>query len=379
MLAWFYLSLLWLFWLLFCGAVTYLILRYVLRGPSLADYDNPPISRIDNWSGTSDGHRQAVALVEQSGQEIRSAPRSQRLKVIREVMARGFCEPTLLQSGNHYRVIPVDNGDIRGEWVLAPDYNPERRILYLHGGSFMAGCPAGHRVITSHIARISGAAVLALDYRLMPEHSRKELIADCQHGYRWLLDNGPDGPTPLESLYVAGDSAGGNLVLMVIAWARDQGLRPANGAIALSPNADMTLSSPTYRSNRQSDVMLGPGFAPYFKVPRTALLIMVWMMTRINPRNPLLSPVFGDLAGLPPVLIQVSEAEMMLGDARRYVNKTRAAGGEAELQTWPDMLHVWHLFEPILPEAREAFERIGQFIDRCETNIQSNNSVATTL
>jgi acetyl esterase/lipase len=207
--------------------------------------------------------------------------------------------------------------------------------------------------------------VLALDYRLMPEHKRRELIADCQTGYRWILDQGPEGAAPVGEFFVAGDSAGGSLTLMLIAWARDEGLRAANGAIALSPGVDMTFSSPTLKTHVQSDQMLGPGLGKFMKIPFSIRLLIFWVVNRMTPPNPLISPIFGDLSGLPPVLIQVSEAEMMLGDARRYVNKARAAGTRAELETWPEMLHIWHLFEPILPEARKAFERIGQFTARC--------------
>jgi acetyl esterase/lipase len=220
-------------------------------------------------------------------------------------------------------------------------------------------------VITTQLARVAGAAVLALDYRLMPEHKRRELIADCQTGYRLILDHGPEGSAPVRELFVAGDSAGGGLTLMLIAWARDEGLRAANGAIAISPGVDTTLSSPTLKSNLKTDQMLGPGLEGFMKIPDSIRLLILWVINRMTPRNPLISPVFGDLSGLPPVLVQVSEDEIMLGDARRYVNKARAAGTQAELETWPGMLHVWHLFEPILPEAREAFERIRQFVERC--------------
>ncbi len=111
--------------------------------------------------------------------------------------------------------------------------------------------------------------------------------------------------------------------------------------------------------------MLGPSLEWFLRTPRSIRLLMMWAINRTIPPNPLVSPIFGDLSGLPPVLVQASEAEMMLGDARRYVNKARATGSSAQLETWPEMLHVWHLFEPILPEAREAFERIGQFVERC--------------
>lgn len=357
--------------------VTWLLIRVFLKGPSLLIHDRPLAnSRAGSRDRASPEHQQVVRLVKQSVAEIRSAPRRQRLEAIRRVMARGFVEPPLLAGESAYRIAEVDAGGVPGEWVLGPDSDPNRRLLYLHGGSFISGCPRGHRVITTELARVTGAAVLALDYRLMPEHSRRDMIDDCRMGYRWLLDHGPDGPAPVRELIVAGDSAGGNLALMVVAWARDAGLRAAAGAIALSPGLDMTFSSPTLKSNLKTDLLLGPSVEWLLRIPRTILLLMVWGWGRIPPSNSLVSPVFGDLSDLPPVLVQASEAEIMLGDARRYVNKARSAGSSAELETWPDMPHVWHLFEPILPEAQEAFERIGQFVERCALR---QTSIAPTL
>ena len=342
----------------------WLLIHRFLKGPSLVAYDHPVESRPGLRDAASADHQEAVRLLEQAATEIRSAPLKQRLAAIRRVMERGFLEPSLV-GASEYRIEETNAGGVPGEWVLAPQSDPNRRVLYLHGGAFISGCPRGHRMITTRLARVTGAAVLALDYRLMPEHSRRDMIADCQTGYRWILDHSPDGPAPIRELFVAGDSAGGNLALMLIAWARDAGLRVANGAMALSPTVDMTLSSPTFKSNRKTDLMLGPGLGQFLRLPKTLFLLMTWNWNRLVPPNPLISPVFGNLSRLPPVLVQASEAEMMLGDARRYVNKACAAGSSAELETWPDMLHVWQIFEPILPEAREAFERIGRFVERC--------------
>jgi monoterpene epsilon-lactone hydrolase len=346
--------------------IAWLFIQVFLKGPKLLAYDYPLAnSRAGSRDRASPENQEALRLLEQAAVEIRSAPRKQRLDTIRRVMAQGFCEPPLLAGDAGYRVQETDVGGVPGEWVLGPHTDPNRRLLYLHGGSFISGCPRGHRVITSELARVTGASVLALDYRLMPEHQRRDLIADSQTGYRWILEHGPDGPAAVQELFIAGDSAGGGLALILIAWARDEGLHAANGAIALSPGVDMTFSSPTFKSNLKSDRMLGPSLEWFLKMPRSIQLLLIGAINRTVPPNPRISPIFGDLAGLPPVLIQASEAEMMLGDARRYVNKARAAGSIAELETWPEMLHVWHLFGPVLPEAQEAFERIGRFVERC--------------
>ena len=206
----------------------WLLIQAFLKGPKLLAYDHSPaISHTRVRERQSPEHQEALGLLEQTSAEIRSAPRKQRLAVIRQVMARGFCESPLLAGDSGYRIQEVDAGGAPGEWVLAPNTDPARRLLYLHGGSFISGCPRGHRVITAELARITGAAVLALDYRLMPEHLRRDLIADSQTGYRWIVDHGPTGPAPVRELFIAGESAGGNLALMLIAWARDAGLPAA--------------------------------------------------------------------------------------------------------------------------------------------------------
>jgi acetyl esterase/lipase len=261
---------------------------------------------------------------------------------------------------------PVDAGEVSGEWVLAPGADPARRVLYLHGGAFIAGSPNSHRTITSRFSEVAQAAVFSVDYRLMPEHRRRHGIDDCQAAYRWILENGPNGPGRPQRLYLGGDSAGGNLALVLAAWARDTGLPKPDGVVGLSPLTDSSYSSPSIRANVRSDAMLGPLFGALLKIPRPLLAWLFALENRFRPVDPRVSPVFGDLSGLPPTLIQVSAAEMLLDDARRYVNKARAAGSPARLQCWAGLLHVWQILTPEVPEAVEAFERIGEFVRSVE-------------
>jgi acetyl esterase/lipase len=256
----------------------------------------------------------------------------------------------------------VDAGGVPAEWVLAPGADPAKRVLYIHGGAFTMGSPKSHRRLTTRFSQITGGAVLAIHYRLMPEHRRMAGIEDCRTAYRWLLDNGPQGHSPAAKVWVAGDSAGGNLALSLLAWVRDAGLRPPNGAVALSPLTDGTLGSPSLRSNVASDPMIGRLFGWLAKVPHTPLLLYTWFQTRVNPSDPVVSPVYGDLARLPPVLVQASEAEMLRDDSRRYVNRAIAAGSPVKLQTWDHMVHVWHIFYPELAEGREALEEVRKFL-----------------
>ncbi|HEY7776344.1 MAG TPA: alpha/beta hydrolase, partial [Kineobactrum sp.] len=232
----------------------------------------------------------------------------------------------------------------------------------IHGGAWLAGSPKSHRAVTDRLARLTGAAVFSLDYRLMPEHRRADGIEDCRNAWRWIVANGPQGPESLDYLMVAGDSTGGNLALSLLAWARDEGLRQADAAVAFSPSTDITMSAPSMRNNLATDPMLGPMFGKLARIPFLLLLWLTWFNNRIRPSHPLVSPLRGELAGLPPVLVQASEQEMLLDDARRYVAKAQRAGSPVELQTWPHMVHVWQIFTPELPEAEEAYANIAEFL-----------------
>jgi acetyl esterase/lipase len=263
--------------------------------------------------------------------------------------------------------VPVKGDGVSGEWVLAPGADASRRVLYIHGGGFFAGSPNSHRTITSRFSEVTGAAVLSIDYRLIPEHPRRDSVEDCRQAYRWILNNGPDGPGPTARIYVSGDSAGGNLSLMLAPWIRDEGLRAADAFIALSPVTDGTYSGPSIRKNLETDFMLGPLFGKLLKLPKVVLNWIFLLENRMRPANPVVSPIFADLSNLPPILIQVSESEMLLDDAVRYVNKARASGTPAQIQTWPGMLHVWQIFNPEVPEAVAAFERLAEFVRSVES------------
>ena len=176
---------------------------------------------------------------------------------------------------------------------------------------------------------------MAINYRLMPENSRLAGIEDCRSAYRWLLSNGPDGLSDAETLIVAGDSSGGNLALSTIAWVRDQGLRAADAVIVFSPQTDATLASPSLKKNIHSDIMQGESFGPIVEAPRVFSLWLTFLMHRIRPNDPIVSPLLGNLANLPPTLIQVSQVEMFFDDAVRDANKSNAQGSQAILQAWP--------------------------------------------
>ena len=330
---------------------------FYLRGPDLSAFDKaaPPVDA--SKPAPSAEHAAVVASLGTVSQKLKSTPRRQHLALLRDYIDNVF---SLDEAGLQF--IPVDAAGVKAEWVLAPKVDTSRRLLYIHGGAYTMGSPKSHRRLTSKFSEVANAAVLSIDYRLMPEHPRMAGVEDSRTAYRWLLDNGPDGASAASAVFVAGDSAGGNLTLSLIAWVRDQGLRAPNAAVALSPSTDGSLGSPSLKGNLATDPMLGPLFKSLTKIPRTGLLWGGWIANRVRPCDPVVSPVFGDLSRLPPLLVHASEAEMLLDDSRRYVNKALAAGSPATLQTWQHMVHVWQIYHPELPEARQAMEEIGKFL-----------------
>ena len=333
------------------------IARWHLRGPDLSAFDAPTGERFGARIGAGSEHAAVVASLGRAPALLKDVPRRQHVAVLRR-----YLEDLFQADGLGASFAPVDAGGVPAEWVQAPGADPARRVLYIHGGAFMLGSPKSHRRLTAKFAELTGGVVLAIDYRLMPEYPRLAGVEDCRVAYRWLLENGPQGPAAAAKVWVAGDSAGGNLTLSLLAWVRDAGLRAPDSAVALSPLTDATLASPSLRTNVASDPMLGPLFGRIAKVPPTLLLWMGWWQARRRPCDPVLSPVYGRLAGLPPVLVQASEAEMLRDDARRYVNRAAAAGSPVRLQTWEHMVHVWQIFHPDLAEGRAALEEIRKFL-----------------
>ena len=331
------------------------------KGEDLTAWDHPlepgageSFARPD---GPSPRHEEVAREIHAQGMDLNQTPFRQRLARMREFMDS-------LPDGREFNAefVAADAAGVRAEWVLPPAVDASRRMLYLHGGAFFAGSPKSHRTLTSRLAELSGAAVLAIDYRLMPEHRRADGIEDCRTAYRWMLENGPNGAGPASSVYAGGDSAGGNLVLSLSQWIRDEGLRAPNGVVAFSPVVDATHSGPSVRSNMKTDLMLAPMFAKLMRLPSVLLTWYYVLETRFRPINPVVSPIFGDLSNLPPTLIHASEAEILLDDARRYVNKARACGSPVRMQSWAGLLHVWTIFNPEVPEAEEALQQVGQFL-----------------
>jgi acetyl esterase/lipase len=242
------------------------------------------------------------------------------------------------------------------EWLLAPGADPDRRLLYIHGGGWTSGGLDSHRPLSARISAASGCAVLAVDYRLAPEHPFPAGLDDCIASWCWLRDNGPNGAAPARSAFVAGDSAGGNLTLALLLALKQRGLPLPNAAVPISPATDFLATGDSYRTRAERDPILSGG------PEAIRMLSLIYLQGHAKPEDPLVSPLQGDLAGLPPLLIQVGDAEVLLDDSTRVAEKARNAGVDVTLEIWPEMPHVWHAFAPFLPEAVQAIDRIGAFV-----------------
>jgi monoterpene epsilon-lactone hydrolase len=243
----------------------------------------------------------------------------------------------------------VDAGGVPSEWVAAPGCDASRAVLFLHGGGYAIGSLNTHRRLAYDISAASSARVLLIDYRLAPEHPFPAAVDDAAAAWRWLLGQG-FAPSRLA---IAGDSAGGGLAIATLVNLRDRKLGLPACAVAISPWVDLEGLGNSITTRAAQDPM----------VQKDGLLWMARMyLNGKDARTPLAAPLHADLKGLPPVLVQVGTAETLLDDAIRIAERMHAAGVEARLAIWPNMLHVFPLFAPILSEGRDGCIEIGAFI-----------------
>lgn len=246
------------------------------------------------------------------------------------------------------RWTPVEANTVRCEWIDTPGADGARVVLYLHGGGYVIGSLVSHRELVARIARASGARALSVDYRLAPEHPFPAAVDDAVSAYRWLLAQG----VPPHGIVIAGDSAGGGLTLATLVALRDAGEPLPAAGVCLSPWVDLEGVGDSMTSRDAIDPM----------VHKAALVQMAaHYLNGADPRTPLAAPLYAALGGLPPLLIQVGEAETLFDDSTRFAEEAKAAGVEVTLQTWPELFHVFQAFS-MLPEAHQATDRIGTYI-----------------
>jgi monoterpene epsilon-lactone hydrolase len=253
------------------------------------------------------------------------------------------------------RLDPVDAGGVPGVWLRCGDADPDRRLLYLHGGAYISGSHTSHGPLAARIGRASGAAVLLVDYRLAPEDPHPAAVEDAVRSFAWMSEHGPEGPSRAARTFVAGDSAGGGLTLATLLSARDAGGRLPDAAVTLSAWTDLGLTEDSFTTRAAIDPMIA------VESMHAAVALYVG---EADARTPLASPLYGDFAGFPPLFMQVGDEEVLLDDTTRVAERARSAGVDVTVEVWPEMFHVFQAFAAILPEGREAIAKVGSFLQR---------------
>lgn len=236
---------------------------------------------------------------------------------------------------------------IPAEWVIAPNAVEGRVFLSLLGGAYIMGSLNTHRHLAAKLSRSTATKVLLIDYRLAPENPFPAALEDAVKSYRWLVSS---GISP-EQIVIGGDSAGGGLTLATLLSLRDDGDALPASVVLLSPWTDLEGTGESMESRKEVDPWLSP---------EATRAIPAMYIHELDPRNPLVSLIYADLGGLPPMLVHVGNDEILLDDSFRLVERARAAGVDVSFKVWNDMWHVFQTFE--IPEARQAIEEIGDYV-----------------
>lgn len=251
----------------------------------------------------------------------------------------------------------VDAGGVPAEWIDGPELATDKVLFFLHGGGYSLGSLRTHRRLASDIARAGGLRALSVGYRLAPENPFPAALDDAATAYYWLLETG----VAPGNIVVAGDSAGGGLSLALLLKLRDNGKPLPAAAVCLSPWTDLAATGASVMARASQDPLL---------VPRDLHAFAQRYLGEADARNPYASPLYGDLSGLPPLLIHVGTAEILLDDSMRLAGRARDAAVDVTLYVAEDMIHVWHLFAPLIPEGEQAIADIGAYIQAHVGQIQ---------
>ncbi len=239
-------------------------------------------------------------------------------------------------------------GHIPAFWISAPGALNDRTILFFHGGGFMVGSTKDHLDLCGKLALSSGCRVLSIDYRLAPEHIFPAALDDCISAYRWLIKQGINS----SQIIPAGISAGGNLILSMFFMLRASGISLPRAAVLISPAVNLASSGNSRESNAQKDWLTTEGLD----------LLKKAYLRKHDPRDPLVSPTYGDLRGIPPLFVQTGTHEVLLDDISDFVRKAEEEGVDVTFDVWEGMFHCWQIFSSVLPEGQQAIDNIGAYI-----------------
>jgi acetyl esterase/lipase len=304
-----------------------------------------PARALDPASQTDASKQQVERLVGAWRHHYAEADSLRERRAAFEALMASTPEPTRVQ------IRPVDAGGVDAEliWPARLHHSIGRRvILYIHGGGFYSGSLRTHVALAGSLAKAASSDVLLIDYRLTPEYAYPSQIDDALTAYRWLLDSGYSN----DNIVIAGESVGGNLAIeATLRQMQVNGPLPA-AVIAMSPVADLAATGASMTTNAGSDPFIG---AAQLDVMRKAYL------RERSPTDPRASPLYADLTGFPPLLIQVGSGETLLDDTLRLSEKARQAGVEVTTEIWPGMVHQWQLFPFWLDDARRSNQRVAEY------------------
>ena len=240
------------------------------------------------------------------------------------------------------------------DWLVPDGADTSARILYLHGGGYVGGSAHTHRAMAARIAQAAGCAGLIVDYRLAPEHPFPAAIEDALAALEYAAQIGPNGAfTDARKLFIVGDSAGGGLGLASLL--ESKGRIRVDACATMSAWTDLACTGASHTTRRAAERYL----APHLMIPTADAYLAGW-----DPRDPRASPLYGDLHGLPPLLMQVGDSEILLDDTLRFAERAREDGVDVTCEVWPEMVHVFQAFAAVLPEAQEAISKVGAFVRR---------------
>jgi len=281
-----------------------------------------------------------AALAAQTANAPATPPTLEETRAGFVAMTAGFAVP------GDVRVERTSAGGVPGAWIGTPGARDDAALLYLHGGGYILGSVQTHTELCARIARATGVRALAIDYRLAPEHPYPAAVEDAVAAFRWLRGQGLDPAR----IAIAGDSAGGGLVLATLVALRERGEALPACAVCLSPFTDLSGAG---QPDANDDPLL---------TPEAIQMMAATYLQGADARQPTASPVFADFRGFPPLLLQVGTRERLLPDSLRVAERARSAGVDVTVERGEGLIHVWHLFGPDVPESRDAVAGIGAFV-----------------
>jgi monoterpene epsilon-lactone hydrolase len=269
--------------------------------------------------------------------------------VVRRIQAEKFAAAFVVPSG-----IAIESSTLGGvavEWIIPDQAGPSHIFFHLHGGGYVLGDPAGSRAFTCEFARVARCRVVSIDYRLAPENPFPAAVEDAVAAYSALLGQGARS----QDIAIGGESAGGGLAVATLLAARDRNLPMPAALIAISPWVDMRCQAASFSVKADADPLL---------TQQSLKEMADAYLQGADPHSALASPMLANLAGLPPMLIHVGSEEVLLDDAMGLLHAARASKVSVQLEVWPDMIHVWHMFHAMLPTGAQAIDALAKFAMR---------------